>query len=275
MTQPKWTNGASSVSGQRRLRLHTLALAGLAGLAGAVLVALAIPVHAASWFRSYQPAVRVADPFIEMHTGPGRGYPVFYVAGEGDEVVIEKRQTDWFKVRGPRGKEGWVYIDQMRRTLDLDGRPIDFGEAGIEQFSHRRWEAGMTAGDLEGARTLSAYLGYSLTPNVALQLEASQILGDYSDGVMGTVNILMTPFPTWRVSPFFTLGTGIIKTEPQTTVVQAKDRQDEIVHVGAGANLYLTDRFILRVEYKRHTVLTSRDDNQEIDQWKAGFSIFF
>jgi hypothetical protein len=38
---------------------------------------------------------------------------------------------------------------------------------------------------------------------------------------------------------------------------------------------YLTDRFILRVEYKRHTVLTSRDDNEEIDQWKAGFSVFF
>ena len=33
-------------------------------------------------------------------------------------------------------------------------------------------------------------------------------------------------------------------------------------------------RFIFRVEYKHHTVLTSRDDNEEIDEWIAGFSVF-
>jgi len=106
-------------------------------------------------------------------------------------------------------------------------------------------------------------------------VEGTQILGDFSDGVMGTANILMYPFPGWRVSPYFTIGTGIININPQTTIVQAQDRTDEIVHAGAGANIYLSKRFLLRVEYKRHTLLTSRDDNEEINQWKAGFSIFF
>ncbi len=267
MRRPKRTNGINV----RRGRVLLI----VAGFLALALPLLAPPARAAGWFEPYQPSVRVAGPFIEMHTGPGGGYPVFYVAGEGDEVVILKRRTDWFKIRGPRDKEGWVNIDQMRRTLDPHGNPVDFGAVGLEQFSQRRWEAGMTAGDLDGARTLSAYLGYAMTPNIELQLEASQILGDFSDGLMGTASIMMFPFPSWRVSPYFTIGTGIIKTEPQTTVVQAEDRQDEIVHVGAGANLYLTDRFILRVEYQRHTVLTSRDDNQEIDQWKAGFSVFF
>ena len=41
-----------------------------------------------------------------------------------------------------------------------------------------------------------------------------------------------------------------------------------------GADVYLSKRFIFRVEYKRHTVLTSRDDNEEIDEWIAGFSVF-
>jgi hypothetical protein len=134
---------------------------------------------------------------------------------------------------------------------------------------------GMTGGDLDGAATISGYLGFALTPNIMLQAEGSQILGDFSDGYMFTGNIMMLPFPTWRLSPYFTIGTGIIRTEPQTTIVQAEDRQDEIVHAGAGANLYLNNHFILRMEYRRHTVLTSRDDNQEINQWKAGFSVFF
>jgi len=226
-------------------------------------------------FKKYEPEVLVSDPFIEMHTGPGRGYPIFYVAGQGDEITIIKRRTDWFKIEGPRDKQGWVHVDQMRHTLDLDGNPIDFGEYGLNDFSHRHWEMGMTAGDFGGAASLGAYLGYAINPYVTLQLEGTQILGDFSDGLMGTANILMYPFPKWRVSPYFTIGSGIIKINPHTTIVQAEDRVDEIVHAGMGANIYLSDRFMLRVEYKRHTLLTSRDDNEEINQWKAGFSVFF
>ena len=95
-----------------------------------------------------------------------------------------------------------------------------------------------------------------------------------SEGLMGTVNVVMYPFPEWRVSPYFTIGTGIIHTEPQTTVIQAEDRTDEVVNAGLGANIYLTRRFVMNFEYRRHTVLSSRDDNQEINEWKTGFSVF-
>lgn len=232
-----------------------------------------------SLFRSYQPEVVVSDPFIEIHTGPGRGYPIFYVAGQGDEVTILKRKTSWFKVRLARGshafKEGWVHIDQMRHTLDLDGNPIDFPVYGMDDFANRRWEAGLGGGDLDGANTISAYLGFYLNPYISLQAEGTQILADYSDGWMVSGGIYMHPFPRARISPFFTVGTGYISVEPQTTIVQAEDLEDEIAHAGAGASIYVSDRFILRLEYKRHTVYTSRDDNEELNQWKAGFSLFF
>jgi len=231
--------------------------------------------YAWSLFDDYEPAVVVSDPYIELRTGPGRGYPVFYVAGQGDEITILKRRTDWFKVRTPRDKEGWVHLDELRHTLDLEGAPIDFGELGIQNYSNRRWETGFTGGDFDGASALSGYLGFALTPNISVQIEGTQILGDFSDGVMASANILMYPFPKWRLSPYFTIGTGIIRTEPHTTIVAAEDREDEIAHAGVGANFYLSDRFMLRMEYKRHTVFTSRDDNEEIDQWKAGFSVFF
>ena len=76
---------------------------------------------------------------------------------------------------------------------------------------------------------------------------------------------------------------GSIRTPPQpvntisiqTTIVQASDLDDEIVHAGIGADVYVSRTFMLRMEYRRHTVLTSRDDNEELNQWKAGFSIFF
>jgi len=229
-------------------------------------------------FQKETPDVLVADPFLEMHTGPGRGYPIFYVAGEGETIKILKRRTDWFKVELRRGhhrvKQGWVKLEQMRATLDLDGEPIDFPGVGRGDFETRKWELGFAAGDFGGARTVEGYLAYGLTPNISLRLTGTQVLGSFSAAQMGTLNVVMYPFPEWRVSPYFTIGTGIIRTEPQTTIIQAEDRTDEIVNAGLGANVYLTRRFVMNFEYRRHTVLTSRDDNQEINEWKTGFSVF-
>ena len=61
--------------------------------------------------------VAVADPYLVMHTGPGRGYPIFNVVDRGETVAIVRQKTDWFKVRGPDGKEGWVAKHQMELTL--------------------------------------------------------------------------------------------------------------------------------------------------------------
>ncbi len=246
-------------------------------------LALAGSVHAGlnplDVFKRYEPDVIVTDPYIEMHTGPGRGFPIFYVAGQGDEVTILKRRTDWFKVRLEQGshrlKTGWVHIDQMRHTLDLEGNPIDFPSYGMDDYASRRWELGIGGGDIDGARTISGRLGFFLNPYIGIQGEASQILADYSDGWMATGSIVMYPFPRARLSPFFMIGTGYISVEPQTTIVQAEDLEDEIAHAGAGFNLYISKRFILRMEYKRHTVFTSRDENEELNEWKAGFSLFF
>ena len=49
--------------------------------------------------------ILIADPFIELHTGPGRGYPVFHVVERGREVTIVKRRTDWFQVRTDRASK--------------------------------------------------------------------------------------------------------------------------------------------------------------------------
>lgn len=66
--------------------------------------------------RADQPhKILIADPFIELHTGPGRGYPVFHVIERGREVTIVKRRTDWFELRTDRGVQGWAPREQIDR----------------------------------------------------------------------------------------------------------------------------------------------------------------
>ena len=57
--------------------------------------------------------VRVMEAFLDLRTGPGRGYPITQVAERNEWVVIELRHTDWFKVRTARGQAGWVSRAQM------------------------------------------------------------------------------------------------------------------------------------------------------------------
>jgi hypothetical protein len=135
-----------------------------------------------------------------------------------------------------------------------------------------RWTFGFGAGDFGGARILSATGAFALTSNISFELVGSQVLAT-TPTVTWYRSIVMSPFPEWRVSPFFEIGSGMINVNPQTTVVQSEDRTDEIAHAGVGADVYLSKRsFPCGVQ--THTVLTSRDDNEEIDEWIAGFSFF-
>ncbi|HSB95571.1 MAG TPA: SH3 domain-containing protein [Spongiibacteraceae bacterium] len=219
-------------------------------------------------------SVQIADPYIELHTGPGRGYPIFYIAQRGETVQVLKQRTDWYKVRTVKGKEGWVALEQMGRTLD-DGQPLAVNYPTFAAYTKRQWEGGFMTGSFAGADTVSLYGGYHFTTNISAELEAGQYFGDFSNGKFATGNLVLQPFPEWRIAPFVTLGTGILWTEPKATLVNTKDRSDQVVDAGIGVRYYLTRRFLLRAQYKNYVVLTDRDTNQNAEEWKIGISTFF
>jgi hypothetical protein len=243
---------------------------------GASIVAIGLSLCAvAGWTQERNPELTVQDPFIELHTGPGRGYPVFYVAERGETVTVLRRRTDWFQIAIPRGERGWVHLEQMARTLDPDGETFDVPGFSLEDYTDRRWEVGMQYGDFGGANAISAFGGYGLTENLQIELWVGQALGRFSDSKMLNLNISHLMFPDKRVTPIFTLGAGTIDTSPKATLVATNDRQDTIALAGLGVRTYLTRRFVFRAEYKTYVVFTSRDDNEEVREWKAGFSFFF
>ena len=81
---------------------------------------LTVTAHAATKFLE----VVVAEAYIEMHSGPGRGFPVTYVVGRGEPVQVLFSRTDWFKVRAPHGQEGWVKREELAKTILASGEPF-------------------------------------------------------------------------------------------------------------------------------------------------------
>lgn len=253
------------------------------------LLAVQLPAVAAE---ELLPVGVITQPYVEMHTGPGRGYPVFYVVERSDKVELLKQRTSWIKVRTmPRGpmdvdsngnsiigsntKVGWVRVDAIAQTVNENGEPIALTLPQFEDYASRDWEMGIMLGDFGGTDVISAYTGYHFTRNLSLEVEVSENFGNFSSGQSATINIVHQPFPNWRYSPFFTMGGGVRKTDPRSTIVQTEDRTDNLLVVGGGVRIYLTSRFLLRIQYKKHTILTSRDDDIKVEEWKIGLSAFF
>ncbi len=219
--------------------------------------------------------VEVTDPFLELRTGPGRGYPIIDVIERGERIRVLKRRTDWFKVEINRGRPGWTSIDQFRSTLNLAGEQVQINDGKQTDFSERNWEMGFMTGDFSGARTVALYLGYSFTPEFSAEVNLSQIVGNYSSGLMSNVSLLMKPFSRWGLEPFFMLGGGTITTEAAASLAGDEERTETAAHVGLGLYYYITRRFMFRVDFKNHLLFTNRKENEEIDEWKAGFAFFF
>jgi opacity protein-like surface antigen len=217
----------------------------------------------------------VTEPYLELHLGPGRGYPVVQVIPRGEALDVLYRRTEWFKVRSERGVEGWASQADLSLAAMADGTPFRFNLGDREGFAAHRWEAGVLAGDYGGATLISAYLSRAFNEQLALELTASQYLGNASNGYTLDIGLAHVFAPTWRLSPFVTLGTGIVYVEPKGTLVVPDDRTDQTAYAGAGLRFYVTRRFFLRAEYRSHMVFTSRNENEEIDEWKIGLAFFY
>lgn len=219
--------------------------------------------------------VTVNDAFINLYSGPGRGYPIFHVVERGETITLLKSRTDWIKIRTYRGKTGWVRRNDMQHTLGPDGQPPVFADSKQEDYLTDRFELGVAMGDFEGADSLTGTLGYRFTNHLTAELRVAQNTGQFSDSQILAVALLHQPFPEWRISPFFSLGTGEIKTLPSATLVDPQDRKDTLIQASLGSYIHLTGRFFMRVEYTNHMILTSRNNNEEVNEWKVGFNIFF
>jgi hypothetical protein len=219
--------------------------------------------------------VEVTDPFLELRTGPGRGYPIVDIIERGERIRVLKRRTDWFKVEIERSNPGWTSVDQFKTTLDLKGKQVEINDGEVSDFAERNWEMGFMTGDFSGARTVALYLGYSFTPEFAAELNVSQIIGNFSSSLMANVSLLMKPVSRWGLEPFFLLGGGAITIEESASLAGDEERTEGAAHVGVGLHYYITRRFMFRFDYKNHLLFTDRTENEEIDEWKAGFAFFF
>ena len=166
-------------------------------------------------------------------------------------------------------------------TLEGSGELLPIADPSLTDFSNHDWEFGLEVGDFGGANAISAMAGYSLNESLAAEIHLSHILGDQTNQYIVDIglvhNIIMPDVRVLRrFMPFLGIGTGVLQLEPKARFAQQLgSRTDQLAYVGGGLKFYLARQFFVRAEYRWHVIFTNRDDNQEVEEWKAGFAFFF
>ena len=222
--------------------------------------------------------LQITEPFIELRTGPGRGYPITFVAEKGAWITIELRRTDWYRVHadGPQGgRDGWVHRSQLATTLTEAGGTKTFRDLLVDDFLARRLELGAGWGRFKGEPMLKLWGHYRLGETLGLEATAGQVQGVFSGTDFWHLSLVSEPWSDRRLSPYFSVGLGNFHNIPNTSLVSAIDTDARLGHAGLGLRWYIAERFVARLDWSLYTAFVSDTRSLEYRAWTLGISFFF
>ncbi|MBL4865402.1 MAG: SH3 domain-containing protein [Pseudomonadales bacterium] len=228
--------------------------------------------------------VEVIDPYVDMRSGPGRGYPVFNVVEQGEVVTVIKRKPDWYQIKTTNGKIGWTTALQLSRTLKTSGIPVKLPDIGYGQYLKNSWRIGFTggnffSGELKGAETFSVTAAYRAMSWLGIELAGGKIFSTDVSGDYYGVNMIAEPYTQWSVIPYAVVGFGSMSLKSQPKLAPLGLDDSSFSNVGLGLSYYLGSNFVFRAEYRRYSVSASssanNDDTVNLEEWKLGFNTFF
>lgn len=215
----------------------------------------------------------VTDPYLEMHSGPGRGFPIVYVVGRDELVTVLYSRTDWFKVRAPRGQEGWVRRADLSRTLLATGEPAPIPP--YPDFASHRWEVGAGYGVFNRENLVTTYADFGLTSSLDVEGVLQQAFGTLDNRYVASIGLRHTFIPEWKwFSP--TAGVGAAYQYIQDVVPPAPlQAHNTMAYASLGARGFITRRFMWRADWRHYVVFNNQNVYEDLEEWKLDLAVFF
>ena len=226
--------------------------------------------------------LKVIDTYLELHSGPGRGYPIFHVIEQGQTIKVHTRRTNWFYVSDHRNRQGWVKQEALARTLAPTGLPAALPDTQHGDFLAQQGRVGFSIGLQEKAETATLMAGFRLLKWAGIEIEFGELFEQEYDGISYGGSLIIEPFQLlemtgdWSFTPFISKGLG--KQEWQrklkATIGPINTFSNEYEFTGIGVNYYIGYSFVVRGEYRK-MILNGQNDNLSVGAWRLGFSSFF
>lgn len=199
--------------------------------------------------------VVITEPFLDVRTGPGRGYPVTFVVARGEWVRIVLRRTDWFRVRTADGREGWVHRGQLDQALAGGGPQRTWRDRVVDHALARRVEVGMDLGRFRSDPMAKLWAGVRLTDTLSVVGTIGHLHGGFAGGEFKTLALQSEPWAGARWSPWFAIGGGSVSGYPRSPELQdGVTFNGTVAHATVGLRYSLGENFLVRAEFSLHQV---------------------
>jgi hypothetical protein len=219
--------------------------------------------------------LQITAPYIEMRTGPGRGFPVFFVEARGAWIEIELRHTDWYRVRAGADKVGWVSREQLESTLTSAGGTKTFRDVLLDDYLARRVQVGAAWGQFNAEPMLKLWTSYRLSETLSVEGTLGQVQGVFSGTDFWSIGLLAEPWSDLRFSPFVGIGVGRFRNFPNLSLVSATPTDANLGNATLGVRYHVSDRFIVRLDFSLYTAYVADTRTTEYRAFTAGLAFFF
>lgn len=222
-----------------------------------------------------QEKLKITDPYVELRTGPGRGYPITHVAERDEWIEVLSSRTDWYKVRTEKGHEGWVVREQLATTLTEAGTTKAFRDVLFDDWLRRRLEMGAGWGIFDGEPMVKLWTAYRFADALSIEATIGQVQGTFAGTELYQVNLNVEPWSDRRLSPFFGVGLGRFHNFPNLSLVNATETTANLAAASLGVRWYIGDRFVAKADYSIYTAYISDAGSTDYRAASLGIAFFF
>ncbi|MCW9000618.1 MAG: SH3 domain-containing protein [Kangiellaceae bacterium] len=236
---------------------------------------LSISVNAAE----QQLRLEVIDPYIELHTGPGKGYPIFYTVEQSEYITVLTKRTGWYEIKAQNGRIGWAKASQVARTLLPTGEPVDLPSISYGDYLKNSWRVGFSLGqfsrgELTGSDIFGYSLGYRPLSFMGVEIERGNFYETEVKGNYQGINLLIEPLSQLKLSPVLLIGSGTMEIESQPELTPLSFDKEDFTRIGLSVNYYIGRNFVLQTGFQSFELSTDNND-ERLTRWNIGFNAFF
>jgi uncharacterized protein YgiM (DUF1202 family) len=251
--------------------------------AGLVAVALAVawvPRPPAAQAEDVQPYARIMVDTTVLRAGPARSFRRVHLAQRGDVFPIVQRASHgyWFQVELPDGTLAWVlgdtvYVHEVSEEEASGGRlwPKLFAPAPLPSA---RVELAVVFGSLDGGGFMAIRPSILLSPHFGFEATAAAAVSRGGRMLIGGAGGIVNLFPRSPVVPFFVLGGGYARSDPNADTFVLEGGSIGMAYAGGGLRFAFRYRLTLRVEARAYAFF---EPNRYVaqEEYSAGLTVFF
>ena len=230
--------------------------------------------------------MRVIAEEAGVHTGPGFGYRVVYVAKRDEVLPAIGRATNdhWFRVQLPDGTYGWILGDEVF-PLDVDTsdgapRPVDLEAHGRRDVLALAARRGRHRAHVLGGRARRRRHVHVPSRRARWRRSSrsraswARRVGDQADVIFAGGGFNSNLFPSSPVTPFAAVAAGGAFGRKKADQFTIKTGNYTMLNVGGGLLVALKKRLTLRGE-ARHYVIFDANHTQRIQEYSGALCVYF